>query len=262
MEFRPALPDSGISFVRCDLSPVSRIRARVDNRIDSPRRTTLAKHGHAVEMVEHILAALAGLQIDNCEVWVNAVEMPAWDGSSRAAVEALMAAGTVTQDAPRDVLRVEDCLRVGNEEAWIQAEPSRVPGLTLRYDLDFGAASPIGRQVLELRVGPQEFCREIASARTFILESEAASLRANGLAQRITYQDLLVFGPDGPIANPLRFPNECVRHKILDMIGDLALLEVDLQARIFAYRSGHQLNAELVRQLRGLSTAEVRRKSA
>ncbi|HEY6564860.1 MAG TPA: UDP-3-O-acyl-N-acetylglucosamine deacetylase, partial [Pirellulaceae bacterium] len=209
VEFRPALPHSGVTFVRCDVTPVCRIRARVDNRIDTPRRTTLARQKHVVEMVEHILAALAGLRIDNCEVWVNAPEMPAWDGSSDAATCALLDAGVATQEVSRDLLVIDRPLRVGDDQAWILAEPHAEPGLHLRYELDFGPECPIAPQAFELTVNPESFRREIAPARTFVLEAEAECMRAHGLGARITYRDLLVFGTEGPIENDVRFPEEC-----------------------------------------------------
>lgn len=262
VEFRPAAPDTGITFVRGELTPVRRIPARVEHRIVTPRRTTLAKGPASVEMVEHILAALAGYHIDNCEVWVNAAEMPALDGSSQAALAALMRAGAIEQKAERDTYVVDRRVRVGSQDAWLLVEPSTRPGLTLCYELDFGPKSPIRRQRLEVELSPAVFAEGIASARTFILEHDAERMTSNGLGERITYQDLLVFGEHGPIDNQLRFADECVRHKILDMVGDLSLLEADIRGRVSAYRSGHHLNAELVRQLRKLRAAELTRKSA
>jgi UDP-3-O-acyl N-acetylglucosamine deacetylase len=262
VEFRPALPNCGITFVRCDVKPVCRIRARIDHRIETPRRTTLERGSMSVEMVEHILAALAGMQIDNCEVWVNAAEMPGWDGSSRTAVEALAQAGIVRQEAWREVLYVTHPIRVGNDESWILAEPSTTPELILRYVLDFGKYSSIGHQEMEVKLRPTAFRREIAPARTFVLDADAERMKAIGLGAKITYRDLLVFGNQGPIDNSLRFSNECVRHKILDMVGDLALLEADIHGRITAHRSGHQLNAELVRSLHELRIANAWKKTA
>lgn len=262
VEFRPTLPNRGITFVRCDVAPVCRIRARIDNRIDTPRRTTLTRLSHVVEMVEHILAALAGLRIDNCEVWVNAPEMPAWDGSSAAATQALLQAGVVTQEVERDFLVIDRPIRVGDDQAWILAEPTAEPGLQMRYELDFGPQGPIAPQMFELALNPENFRDQVAPARTFLLEAEAECMRAHGLGARITYRDLLVFGTDGPIENAVRFPEECARHKVLDMIGDFALLEADLHGKITAHRSGHALNAELVRELRAAQWAQTRRISA
>ncbi len=249
VEFRPAAPHAGIVFVRRDLRPEVHIPALVDYRVEVPRRTNLARQGAAVEMVEHLLAALAGLQIDNCEVWLDQPEVPGCDGSSRPFVEALQEAGSVELPAPRPYLRVPRPIRVGDEQGWIEVEPVEHDGLELQYELDYGCQSVIGRQSCRLRITPDSFRRELAPARTFLLKQEADWLRTQGLGTRVTHRDLLVFDADGPIDNRLRFENECVRHKALDVVGDLALLGCDLVGRVTAFRSGHRLNAELVRAL-------------
>lgn len=249
VELRPAPAGSGITFVRHDLSPERRIPAHVQHRVETPRRTTLAADGAQVEMVEHILAALFGLQVDNCEVWVDAPEMPGCDGSGAPFVEAIKSAGTVDQAAPRRRLIVTDVTRVGNEESWVEARPVRGDQLALRYKMDYGPNNPIGRQSIELSVTPETFSDELASARTFIMKEEAEWLRQRGLCSRATHRDLLVFDDEGPIENELRFENECVRHKALDLVGDLALSGCDLVGQFIAHRSGHRLNAELVKVL-------------
>lgn len=249
VEFRPAAADTGVAFVRADLARPARIRATVANRVETPRRTTLRAGGASVEMVEHIMAALGGLGIDNCEIWVNAAEMPGLDGSSLPFVEALTAAGVVEQNAPRPMLCVRDITRLGNDENWVEARPSTSGGLSIKFHLDYGAGNAIGRQTLTLPVTPDSFRRELAPSRTFMLKAEADWLLAQGLGRRATLKDLLVFDTDGPIDNELRFRDECVRHKTLDLIGDLSLAGCDLAAHIVAYRSGHRLNAELVRVL-------------
>jgi UDP-3-O-[3-hydroxymyristoyl] N-acetylglucosamine deacetylase len=249
VEFRPAPPHSGIVFVRRELEPPRRIAADVRQRIEVPRRTTLAGDGTQVEMVEHVLAALYGLAIDNCEVWVDGSELPGLDGSCQPMVEALLAAGIVEHAASRRRLVVTDVTRVGDDETWVEARPTRGSGLTIKYRLDYGSNSPIGRQTIELTISPSVFRTELAAARTFILAEEAEWLRQRGLGQRVTNQDLLVFGPEGPIDNELRMENECVRHKALDLVGDLALARCDLVGHFIAHRSGHRLNAELVKVL-------------
>jgi UDP-3-O-acyl N-acetylglucosamine deacetylase len=248
VEFRPAPAGSGIVFVRDDLSPERRIAASIENRIETPRRTTLAAGGAVVEMVEHIMAALWGLSIDNCEVHVDACEMPGCDGSSLAYVGVLLGAGIVEQDAVKSQLLVTETIRVGDEDAWVSASPAR-DGLHIKYRLDYGSHTPIGRQTLKVSVTPESFVRELASARTFVLEQEAQWLREQGLGVRATYEDLLVFGKNGQLQNELRFRDECVRHKTLDLLGDLALAGCPVVGQITAHRSGHRLNAELVRAL-------------
>lgn len=249
VEFRPAAPDTGIVFVRRDLATPCRIPAGIQRRIETPRRTTLALGSVAVEMVEHVLAALAGLRVDNCEVWVDRRELPGCDGSSQQFVAALLHAGVVQQAAQRARLVVTDITRVGDGEAWVEARPGPQDTLSVKYRLDYSECPAIGRQSFELNVTPQSFQTELAAARTFLLKQEADWLQQRGLGARVTYQDVLVIDDDGPIDNQLRFPDECVRHKTLDIVGDLALAGCDIVGRIVAQRSGHRLNAELVQAL-------------
>lgn len=251
IEFRPGATHSGLVFVREDLANFHRIRVSAKNRVDMPRRTNLAHFGYSVEMVEHVVAALAGLHVDNCEIWTNGSEMPGCDGSSQPFASAILDAGIIQQNACCNAIQIGTTVRVGNEDSWVQADPL-APGdpagsLFVQYTLDYGADGPIGRQSFEMTVEPSSFLAELAPARTFILKSEAEWLQQQGLGGRVTTQDLLVFDQDGPIDNPLRFEDECVRHKTLDLVGDLALAQRPLVGRITAYRSGHRLNAELVK---------------
>ena len=119
----------------------------------------------------------------------------------------------------------------------------------MKFRLDYGSGNAIGRQTLQLCVTPESFRRELAPSRTFVLEEEAHWLVSRGLGRRATYQNVLVFDKDGPLDNKLRFRDECVRHKALDLVGDLALSGCDLVGHFVAHRSGHRLNAELVRAL-------------
>ena len=249
VEFRPAPIGTGLVFVRRDLDSCPRVPALISNRIETPLRTTLVSGGVSIEMVEHILAACAGLQIDNCEMWVDQTEMPGMDGSSLAFVEALQSVGIVQQDAPRPQLVITEPTRVGDDECWIEARPAGQAPFSVKYRMDYGSGNAIGRQTLELNVDTEQFCAELASARTFLLEGEANWLRERGLGQRVTTRDVLVFDDEGPINNELRFEDECVRHKVLDLVGDLALADCDLVGHFIAHRTGHRQNAELARAL-------------
>jgi UDP-3-O-acyl N-acetylglucosamine deacetylase len=250
VQFRPADPDTGLVFVRDDFDRPRRIPADVALRIEIPRRTSLAADGATVEMVEHVLAALHGLAIDNCEIWVNGAELPGCDGSSRPFVEALDSAGVIQQNVERSRLIITEITRVGNDESWVEAKPAlKGTRMSLRYKLDYGPNTPIGKQAIDLAISPETFRQELASARTFIMEDEANWLRQRGLGARVTPKDLLIFGAEGLIDNELRFENECVRHKTLDLLGDLALAGCDLVGQFTAYKSGHRLNAELVKVL-------------
>lgn len=247
VEFRPASIGSGIVFVRADLPSNPRVSASVRNRVDVPRRTSLCDGRARVDMVEHILAALSALKIDNCEVWVNNPEMPGCDGSSLPFVVALDDAGVEPQDASCEPLRIAEVVRVGDKRSWVEARPSSGDDLTVECRIDFGPTGPIARQSLRIVVTAESFRQELSAARTFILEQEAQWLRSQGLGTRVTCRDLLVFDERGPIDNPLRFTDECVRHKTLDVVGDLALAGRELVGHFVAHCSGHRLNAELVR---------------
>ena len=139
--------------------------------------------------------------------------------------------------------------RVGDDDAWIEARPTSDTLMSLQYQLDFGPQHPIGRQTYQLAVTPERFSTQLAAARTFILKHEADWLQQQGLATHVTPRDVLVFDDQGLIDNRLRFDDECVRHKVLDMVGDLALAGCDLVGQFVACRSGHRLNAGLVQAL-------------
>lgn len=249
VEFRPAPAGSGIVFVRDDIGLEARIAARAEYRIDVPRRTNLRLGGVLVEMVEHAMAALAGLQIDNCEVGVDQSEMPGCDGSSLAFVEAFDSVGTVEQDAEVSLLEITEVVRLTDGESWVEARPAVDGRYRIEFELDYPYDEVIGRQSVAMEVTPERFRRDLAPCRTFILEREAKALIQQGLGGRVTPQDLLIFSDDGPVENDLRFENECARHKALDLIGDLALAGSQIEGQIVAYRSSHKLNAALAREL-------------
>lgn len=249
VEFRPAPADAGIVFVRRDLGPQARIPAHYGLRRDVPRRTNLRRRDAEAAMVEHVLAALAGLAVDNCEIWVDQAEMPGCDGSAAAFVEAIHAVGIVEQDAPAATLKIARTVRIEHGNCWIEASPNPQGRLRLEYRLDYRHDQVVGRQTACVTVTPESFAAELAPCRTFLLASEAEQLRAGGLGGRVTPRDLLVFGEHGPIDNALRFPNECARHKALDVLGDLALVGRRIIGNVTAYRSGHRLNAELASRL-------------
>lgn len=258
VEFVPAPAGTGIVFVRTGADVPVRIPATVDHRVEATARTNLASAGVQIQMVEHALSALAGLGVDCCQVRVDAEEMPGLDGSSRAFVDAIDAAGSESLGAPVEPLVVEQTCRVGDDDAWVEVSPPRFAGLSVEYELDYGPG-PIGRQTLALRVSPESYRKELAAARTFISQDDASRLREAGLATTVGYGDLLVFGADGPVGNTLRWPDECVRHKVLDVIGDLALVGRPLHAHVRARRSGHRLNGAMAARL---VAGEGRRASA
>ena len=249
---RPADPDSGITFVRTDQPQPVRIAALIDNVAKRARRSALGNGTVAIETVEHCLSACVGLGIDNLDIELVGGELPSLDGSGLCYVEKLQEAGIVEQPAERKSYRIEEMTRVVDGDSELVALPPLDPAsesLEVVYDLDYGPDSPIGRQLCTASITPESFVSEIAPARTFVLKSEAEALLASGLGKHLTYSDILVFGDDGPIDNPLRFTDECCRHKILDLVGDLALFGRPIVGRIHARRSGHSLNHALVRAL-------------
>lgn len=275
----PAEPDSGIVFRRTDLPGVPSAPARIEHVIDRPRRTALRAPGAPsestealVETVEHILSALAGLGVDNARIDLDGPEVPIGDGSARLFADAIADAGLVEQDADRRPIVVTEPITVrathtGDAgEAVIVALPSDAPTLELLYDLDYGASSPLGRQVAAFTLslaGPSPsgatisngtlssapYLTNIAPARTFAMLAEAEAMRQRGLFTHLKPSDMLVIGPEGPIDNTLRFADEPVRHKLLDLLGDLYLAGRPIQGKIIASRSGHALNQQLVRAL-------------
>lgn len=259
----PAPDYHGIVFQRVDLSSRVLIPARVEYVAVQPRRTVLARLGAHVETVEHVLAALAGLQIDNCILQLNAPECPNGDGSAQHFVEAIDRAGIAEQSAPATLLEVAQTVHVeddGTGACWT-ASPVNDDGLRIGYEL-LAPYPGCERQSLGLAITPETFVRELATARTFVRESEVQALRSIGLGRLTTPRDLLVFDASGqPIQNALRRPDECVRHKILDCLGDFALAGARVAGHFAAHRTGHRHNHELIRQLKS-TTHHHRRRSA
>ncbi len=241
----PAPENFGIAFRRVDLPERPEIAARTEFVVPGSRRTILASRGATVETVEHLLAALAGLRVDNCLVEIRGPEVPAVDGSCLPFCEAILEAGINQQSAARRLITVDRCQRISDpaSEQWLEAVPSMTDDLVISYQLDYGQESPLGRQSLALAISPETFLHEIAAARTFVMSAEVDALQAQGYGRHLTGRDLVVFAPDGSVVdNRLRWPDEPVRHKILDCIGDLSLSGAALAGRIVARRSGHKLN--------------------
>lgn len=251
LRFHPAPENTGIVFRRVDLKGQPNLPVSLDFLESTHRRTSLVNGNARVELTEHVLAALAGLQIDNCLIEIDAPEVPGVDGSCRPFVEELLSAGIEEQQAVRKTLRIDQLLEVHGDrgDAHAKIQPHLSNHLVITYHLDYGKKSPIPPQTFTVNVTPETFLGEIAFARTFVLEAEVEALRAAGYGSRVTEKDLLVYGEHGVIGNTLRAPDECVRHKILDAIGDFALLGCDLVGHITAWRSGHHLNQQLAQKI-------------
>jgi UDP-3-O-[3-hydroxymyristoyl] N-acetylglucosamine deacetylase/3-hydroxyacyl-[acyl-carrier-protein] dehydratase len=246
----PAQAGEGIVFERTDIEPKVQIQALVSNTTSRARRSTLKSVDVTIETVEHIMSALSGFGIDNATIHIDGPEMPCGDGSSMLFAEQLQRAGTVAQDLPRKFINITEPICLQDGEAMIAAFPSNQKGLHIVYDLDYGeSTSRIARQTQGWDSESGSYITDIAPARTFSLEEEAQALQSQGMCTHLTPSDILVIGKKGPIDNSYRFDNEPVRHKILDIVGDLYLAGGFIQGRIVASRSGHSLNRRLCKAI-------------
>jgi UDP-3-O-[3-hydroxymyristoyl] N-acetylglucosamine deacetylase/3-hydroxyacyl-[acyl-carrier-protein] dehydratase len=247
---KPAERDSGIIFIRKDLAGAPRVKACVENMVPAeklPRRTSVENGPASVQTVEHLMAALSGLEIDNLYVEVDSVELPGLDGSSLKYVEFFTQAGLKELDKERGFFSVKEPIRIEEGGASIVIEPAA--DFKISYTLDYAESLP-KKEFIELAVSPESFRKEIAPARTFCLESESAELKRQGLGLGANYENTLVLDKSGRvIKNKVRFSDEAVRHKVLDLMGDLFFLGMPLKAHIKALKSGHSLNLKLVRRL-------------
>jgi UDP-3-O-[3-hydroxymyristoyl] N-acetylglucosamine deacetylase / 3-hydroxyacyl-[acyl-carrier-protein] dehydratase len=247
--FRPGPEDAGIVFVRTDVANAVRIPAIATSIAERSRRTSVKKGDVSIETVEHCLAAVRALEIDNITIEVEGPELPSPDCSSAAYVQVLKTAGIVEQKNPRKEFVIRKPITVSAGDATIYALPDSDSDLNITYDLDYSSHPGIGRQIYSYRLTTDSFETGMAAARSFLLEPEAREFQARGLGTHIGPTDILVIDSEGPIKNAYRFPNECVRHKIVDLIGDLMLVGRPVLGRIVAYKSGHALNQQLVRKI-------------
>ena len=247
--FRPAEVNTGVVFVRTDLSEPVRIPVHIANVAERERRTALKKGSVSIETPEHCLAAVGALEIDNVVIEVEGVELPGFDGSSEEYFKTLQKVGLVEQQAEKKQLVISESVSVVEGDKSIYALPYNSDNLNITYDLDYTQHTGIGRQLYSCEMTTEHFESNLASARTFVLEAEARQMRGYGIGSHLTPRDILVIDSDGPIRNSYRFKDECVRHKIVDLIGDLMLVGRAVVGRIVAYKSGHTLNQELARQL-------------
>ena len=262
LRFNPSGPDAGVSFLRTDVPNATPIPARADAVTGTARRTTLGGGANQVTLVEHVLAALAGMRVDNCLVELDGPEPPGLDGSAEAYVDTLVAAGTALQLSRKARLVVTDPITVEDGGGTLSIYPRAGDDLVISYLLDYGPIAPIAPQSHTEVIAPDRFRQELARCRTFVLEDEAYELQRQGVGRHLKPSEILVFGPKGLIDNRLRFPDEPARHKILDLVGDLSLAGVDLVGHVVAYRSGHPLNVELARTLSRLAQREAVRRVA
>lgn len=244
----PAAPGSGLVFVRTDLTPAVEIPARSDLVGDTRLATTLTRDGVSVGTVEHLVAALAGFGVDNARIEVDGPEVPILDGSCAPFVDLIQeAGGTVAQSKPKRFLVVKRTVGVEEGDKFARLEPAS--RFSLRCSIDFDHPI-VNRQSFELHMSDTAFVREVARARTFGFGKDVDAMHAAGLARGGSLDNAVVVD-DFSVRNPegLRYPDEFVRHKVLDAVGDLALLGAPLIGRYVGYKSGHALNTRLAATL-------------
>jgi UDP-3-O-[3-hydroxymyristoyl] N-acetylglucosamine deacetylase/3-hydroxyacyl-[acyl-carrier-protein] dehydratase len=275
LTFKPAPEGHGVTFVRTDLKDAPEIPADIEHVVDLQRGTTLGVGDVRIATVEHVLAAVAGLEIDNVVIALDNVEPPVMDGSVKPFVDALLTAGKVEQEAIREYLEITEPISYSEPDRGIDVVVLPSEALRITFLVDYNNPA-LGTQYTSLVSLKDEFAHEFAPARTFCFLSELESLKEknlikgghldsavvicdNGTSQddvdRLTrlfdIKEPVPLGTTGILADrPLRFPNEPVRHKAVDLIGDLALIGVPLKAHVLAARSGHMANVALARKIR------------
>jgi UDP-3-O-[3-hydroxymyristoyl] N-acetylglucosamine deacetylase len=241
----PAPPDAGIRFRRTDLKyfEIEAIRAHVA-RVSYA--TTLMKKGVMISTVEHLLSALYGLGIDNLYLDINSMEVPILDGSCRPFVEEICKSGIIEQEALRKYLVIEKPIEVrqGNKVAGVY--PDLVPRATYIIDFEHNA---IGHQEIQIELTPESYRRDIGTARTFGFVSDIEYLRSLGLIRGGSLDNAVVLDSSGIVDNHLRFPNEFVRHKLLDLLGDISLIGHPIMGHLYAERAGHAIHTALADQI-------------
>lgn len=277
MTFKPAPEDYGIRFVRIDLGGNPEIPAIADNVVDVSRGTTLGIGEAKVHTVEHVLAAVVGLQIDNIIIEIDGIEPPVGDGSSMPYVEQLLKAGFVQQEAPKDYLIIDEQVIYHDEEKQIDIVALPLDGYRATVMVDYQNPA-LGSQHTGLFDLEKEFVTEFAPARTFCFLSEVEQLADIGLIKggdidnavvivdtpadeeeldklrdKLNIKEKVRIGKNGILNNKeVRFKNEPARHKLLDLLGDLALIGAPIKAQILAARPGHRSNVEFAKQVRKL----------
>jgi UDP-3-O-[3-hydroxymyristoyl] N-acetylglucosamine deacetylase/3-hydroxyacyl-[acyl-carrier-protein] dehydratase len=246
LTFRPAAPGAGVVFVRTDRAGRPATRAHADAAVLSERQTQLGEGDAALHTVEHVLAAVAGLGIDDVVIEMDGPEPPILDGSAGPYVRALETAGVASSGGVAEYLTVTEPFQLADGDA--QYEVSPAPTLELEVWIRFDHPL-VGEQRGRWDVSPAAFCRELAEARTFGFAHEIAMLRSKGLIQGASTRNALLLDTDGVVENTLRWPDEFVRHKAMDCVGDLALAGKRLRARVVARRPSHRGTVTLVREL-------------
>ncbi|WP_029910902.1 UDP-3-O-acyl-N-acetylglucosamine deacetylase [Pelobacter seleniigenes] len=248
MKLRPATENTGIIFHRLDSERVIDIKACAENVVDTRLATVIGRDGVSVSTIEHFMAALAALGIDNLHIDINGPEVPVLDGSAAPFIREIQQAGVRTLHSSRKFIAIRKPLEIIEGEKRISIIPSRF--FRISFDIAFDHPA-ISVQHYSMKFTTENFCKEVASARTFGFLHEVEYLKANGLARGGSLENAVVIDDNG-VMNPegLRFQNEFVRHKVLDSFGDFSLLGAPLLGHIRAFKAGHDLNAKMVRKIK------------
>ena len=248
MTIKPLPSNSGIRFCRTDLLNCSHIPARLENVVDTRLATTIGRNGHIISTIEHLMSAFAGIGIDNALVEVDGPEVPAMDGSAGPFLYLLNNVGIRMQDAPKKFFLIKRPFTLKHDDKKISVYPCRE--LKITYIIDFDHPL-LAEQALVLRFSGPSYMKEISRARTFGFLKDVETLKNNGFAQggsldnAIVLDDYRVLNADG-----LRYKDEFVRHKILDLVGDLNLLGMPIIGHFVINKSGHALNHAFLTELR------------
>ena len=245
--FKPAPPDTGVIFIRTDLPERPRIQADVAHVIDVSRGTTIGLDGAKVLTIEHVLAAIAGLGIDNVYAEVDADEAPVGDGSAAPFVEVLSDADVEEQNHPKKEIRISSPVAYDRDGISLLALPS--DNLKLSYTIDYNHPA-LDSQFCSFTIDPAVFAREIAPARTYCFLHDVEQLKAAGLIKGGSIENAIIIGDDDVLNEKLRFSDEFARHKVLDLLGDLVLLGGNLVAHVVAIKAGHASHVEFIKQIR------------
>ncbi|MFH1414591.1 MAG: UDP-3-O-acyl-N-acetylglucosamine deacetylase [Elusimicrobiota bacterium] len=247
VKFRPAPPDTGIVFIRVDLPGSPSVPANIDYVTDVVRGTTVQKGSAKVQTVEHLLATAYGLGIDNLIVEIDTDELPVGDGSARDYTNAVIEAGIEEQKAKKRYFTPSRPIsyKKGKTELVVTPSDRFTVSSTIHYNNNI-----LHTQFLDIEINSDNFMDDIASARTYCFEEEIKEIKDWGLGKGGNFENTIVIGEKGIVNTELRYEDEFVRHKILDLLGDLYLLGVPLKADVMAVRSGHSSNIELARRLK------------
>jgi UDP-3-O-[3-hydroxymyristoyl] N-acetylglucosamine deacetylase len=244
VSLRPVEQATGIPFLHTPSGTL--IPARAEFVSDLSLATTLSRDGIRLSTVEHLLAALAGLEIEHVIIEVDGAELPILDGSAAPWVHAIQEVGSRVIPGSRRYIKMLRPVEVQKDGKWMRISPFH--GLRLRYTIDFDHPA-IGRQTRELTLTPEKFKRELGSARTFCMDRDIEYMRSKGLALGGSLENAVVFSALGPLNETLRFEDEAVRHKMLDLVGDLAMLGAPIHGLVEAHAAGHAMHIALVQAI-------------